>query len=114
MKNNLKKSVVVTIQKNGVTLGEDVYLKGQTAILPLEKFDKKMNRYYRASDFKELIKAYCSPRFINKTVAPRITIKDFSEEQLQSFKKHIRAKVKTLKDLIEKQKKEDLDLTEKE
>jgi len=103
MNKNLGKSIVCTVTANAYTFNEDVYLKGQVIVVPLEKFDKKQKHLYRESNFNEIIVGY-----MNK----KISIQDFSEDQVKEFKRMIRAKAAKLKVLIEKQKKEDLQLSE--
>jgi len=109
-----EKSVVCVCVSNAYTFGENIYSKGDLIIMPIERFDKEQKHLYRPASFSELIAGYCtSPRMIGRnTVAPRLTLQDFSLEQLTEFKRMVRAKAASLKLLIEKQKKEDLDLTE--
>jgi len=105
MNENLGKSIVCTVVSSAYTFGEDVYLKGQVIVVPLEKFDKKQKHLYRIAVFSEIVSGY-----VNK----KISIQDFSDDQRTEFKRMIRAKAAKLKVLIEKQKKEDLELSEDE
>jgi len=98
-----EKSIVCTVTTGAYTFGEDVYLKGSLIVVPLERFNKKQKHLYRISTFDEIIVGY---------VKKQIQITDFSENQRTEFKRMIRAKVAKLKVLIEKQKKEDLQLSE--